>query len=172
MKASQFRKKLLSIQGNMMNFALTLTANHEDAQDLTQETSLRVLDKSEKFVDNRNFKGWVLTVMRNIFINNYHKVVRAQTIVDQNVDLYNLDVLNDSSFESPDGSFQMQEITKAIDALNDELKIPFSMYVSGYQYNEIATIIGVPLGTIKSRIYFARQELKERLKDFSDQKNS
>ncbi|MDR0348206.1 MAG: RNA polymerase sigma factor [Tannerella sp.] len=166
MNASQFQKKLLSLQENMMNFALTLTTNRDDAQDLLQETSLKVLDNRDKYADNRNFKGWVLTVMRNIFINNYHKVVRIQTIVDQNADLYNLDVLNDSGFDTPDESCQIQEISQAIDSLNEELKIPFSMYVCGYQYNEIAERLDVPLGTIKSRIFFARQELKKQLKDF------
>lgn len=167
MKASQFQKKLLSMQENMMNFALTLTTNRDDAQDLLQETSLKVLGNREKYVDNRNFKGWVLTVMRNIFINNYHKVVRTQMIVDQNADLYNLDVFNDSGLDTPDGSYQIQEITQAINSLNEELKVPFSMYVSGYQYNEIAEALHMPLGTIKSRIYFARQELKKQLKDFT-----
>ena len=83
MNALQFQKKLLSMQENMMNFALMLTANRDDAQDLMQDTTLKVLDNQEKFVDNINFKGWVLTVMRNIFINNYHKIVRTQTVVDQ-----------------------------------------------------------------------------------------
>ena len=101
MNALQFQKKLLSMQENMMNFALMLTANRDDAQDLMQDTTLKVLDNQEKFVDNINFKGWVLTVMRNIFINNYHKIVRTQTVVDQGVDLYNLDVVNDSGFDSP-----------------------------------------------------------------------
>lgn len=93
------------MQENMMNFALMLTANRDDAQDLMQDTTLKVLDNQEKFVDNINFKGWVLTVMRNIFINNYHKIVRTQTVVDQGVDLYNLDVVNDSGFDSPDGAY-------------------------------------------------------------------
>ena len=166
MNALQFRKKLLSMQENMMNFALMLTANRDDAQDLLQDTTLKVLDNQEKFVDNINFKGWVLTVMRNIFINNYHKIVRTQTGVDQGVDLYNLDVVNESGFDSPDGAYQIKEITKAINSLNDELKIPFSMFLSGYKYNEIAEKLGVPLGTVKSRIFFARQELQKILKDF------
>ena len=131
MNTLQFQKKLMSIQENMMNFALMLTANRDDAEDLMQDTTLKVLDNQEKFVDNVNFKGWVLTVMRNIFINNYHKVVRTQTLVDQGVDLYNLEVVNESGFDSPDGSFQIQEITKVIESLNDDLKIPFSMYISG-----------------------------------------
>ena len=167
MNTSQFQKKLLGMQENMMNFALMLTANREDAQDLLQETSLKVVDNREKYVDNRNFKGWVLTVMRNIFINNYHRVLRTQTVVEQDVDLYNLHVTNDSSFDTPDGTCQLQEITGAIDALNEELKAPFSMYVSGYRYHEIAEALHIPLGTVKSRIFFARQELKTKLKDFN-----
>ena len=167
MNTSQFQKKLLGMQENMMNFALMLTANREDAQDLLQETSLKVLDNREKYVDNRNFKGWVLTVMRKIFINNYHRVLRTQTVVEQDVDLYNLHVTNDSSFDTPDGTCQLQEITGAIDALNEELKAPFSMYVSGYRYHEIAEALHIPLGTVKSRIFFARQELKTKLRDFN-----
>lgn len=150
----------------MMNFALTLTADKNDAQDLMQDTTLKVLDNQEKFVDNVNFKGWVLTIMRNIFINNYHKIVRTQTVVDQDIDLYNLDIMNDSGFDNPDGAYQIQEITSAIESLNEELKVPFSMFVSGYKYNEIAEALDVPLGTVKSRIFFARQELKKKLKDF------
>ena len=166
MNALQFQKKLLSLQENMMNFALTLTADKNDAQDLMQDTTLKVLDNQEKFVDNVNFKGWVLTIMRNIFINNYHKIVRTQTVVDQDIDLYNLDIMNDSGFDNPDGAYQIQEITAAIESLNEELKVPFSMFVSGYKYNEIAEALNVPLGTVKSRIFFARQELKKKLKDF------
>lgn len=166
MNALQFQKKLLSLQENMMNFALTLTADKNDAQDLMQDTTLKVLDNQEKFVDNVNFKGWVLTIMRNIFINNYHKIVRTQTVVDQDIDLYSLDIMNDSGFDNPDGAYQIQEITSAIESLNEELKVPFSMFVSGYKYNEIAEALDVPLGTVKSRIFFARQELKKKLKDF------
>ena len=168
MNGIQFQQKLLSLQENMMNFALMLTANRDDAQDLLQDTTLKVLDNQDKFVDNVNFKGWVLTVMRNIFINNYHKIVRVQTVVDSSADLYNLDVVNDSGFDSPDKAYQIKEITKAINGLNDDLKVPFSMFLSGYKYNAIAEKLNVPLGTVKSRIFFARQELQKRLKDFQN----
>lgn len=166
MNGLQFQQKLLGLQENMMNFALMLTANRDDAQDLLQDTTLKVLNNQEKFVDNVNFKGWVLTVMRNIFINNYHKVVRIQTVVDSSVDLYNLDIVNESGFDSPEKACNIQEITKAINSLNDDLKRPFSMFLSGYKYNEIADKLDLPLGTVKSRIFFARQELQNILKDF------
>lgn len=166
MNGIQFQQKLLGLQENMMNFALMLTANREDAEDLLQDTTLKVLNNQEKFTDNVNFKGWVLTVMRNLFINNYHKVVRVQTFIDSTADLYNLDIINESGFDSPEKSYQIQEITKAINELNDDFKIPFSMFLSGYKYHEIAEKLDLPLGTVKSRIFFARHELQKSLKDF------
>jgi len=166
MNTLQFQKDLLSLQENMLNFAMSLTANPDDAQDLLQDTTLKVLDNQDKYVDNVNFKGWVLTVMRNIFINNYHRVVRTQTVVDQNADLYNLDIVNESGFDSPDGIYQLSEINQAIERLDDDLRIAFSLYLSGYKYHEIAEQLALPLGTVKSRIYFARKELQDRLKAY------
>ncbi|MDH6358132.1 RNA polymerase sigma factor [Parabacteroides sp. PF5-9] len=166
MNTLQFQKKLVGMQENLFNFALMLTANRDDAHDLLQDTTLKVLDSQEKFVDNVNFKGWVMTVMRNIFINNYHKVVRAQTVIDQGADVYNLDVMNDSGLDTPEGSHALSEISLAIENLNNELRIPFSLFVSGYKYHEIAEKMDLPIGTIKSRIFFARQELQKTLKDY------
>jgi RNA polymerase sigma-70 factor (ECF subfamily) len=157
------------MQENMMNFALTLTANRDEAKDLLQETSFKVLYNREKFVDNRNFKGWVLTVMRNTFINEYHRLSRTQAIIDSSIDLYNLDVINDSDFDSPESAFQLQEITNAIYNLDRHLREPFVMYVRGYPYSEIADALHLPLGTVKSRIFFARKILKKQLKDFYDE---
>lgn len=161
-----FQSQLLGLQENMMNFAMQLTANKEDAQDLLQDTTLKVLDNQEKFIDNTNFKGWVLTVMRNIFINNYHRVVRVQTIVDKDADLYNVDTMNHSGMESPEGSYDLKEINKAIQTLSREMRTPFAMYVSGYKYNEIAEKLNIPIGTVKSRIFAARQGLQDTLRDF------
>ena len=166
MNRIQFQQRLLGLQDHMMNFAIKRTANRDDALDLLQDTTLKVLDNQEKFVDNVNFTGWVMTVMRNLFINNYHKIVREQTVVDQNTDLYNLNITNDSISGSPDKVYQIQEITKAVAELNDEVKIPFSLFLNGYKYHEIAEQLNLPLGTVKSRIFFARKELQQKLKDY------
>jgi len=165
MDTLQFEKKILGIQSNMFNFAMMLTANRDDAYDLLQDTTLKALDNQDKYVDNTNFKGWILTIMRNIFINNYRKIVRSQTVIDQTEDLYHLNLPQDSGFDSPDGSMTIKEINYAIDNLNNDLKIPFSMFLAGYKYNEIADKLELPLGTVKSRIFFARQDLQKKLKD-------
>ncbi|MDH6358534.1 RNA polymerase sigma factor [Parabacteroides sp. PF5-9] len=166
MNTLQFQKTLLGMQDNLMNFALMLTANKDDAADLLQDTTLKVLDNQEKYVDNVNFKGWVMTVMRNIFINNYHKIVRTQSVIDQGADIYNLEVMSESGYDSPDGSYQLQEINKAVERLSDDLRVPFALFVSGYRYHEIADKLNLPLGTVKSRIFFARQDLQKSLKAF------
>jgi RNA polymerase sigma-70 factor (ECF subfamily) len=129
---------------------------------------LKALDNRDKYVDNINFKGWILTIMRNIFINNYRKIIRSQTIIDQSEDLYHLNLSQDSGFDSPDGTMTIKEINHAINNLNNELKTPFSMFLAGYKYNEIAERLELPLGTVKSRIFFARQELQRRLKDMKN----
>ena len=161
-----FEEKLLTLQGNMLNFAYMLTSNRDDAYDLLQDTTLKVLDNEEKYVENTNFKGWVFTIMRNIFINNYRKVAREATMVDQTEDLYHLNLSQDSGLETPEGGIAVDEITRAINSFSDEYRIPFSMHVSGYKYSEIAEKMDLPLGTVKSRIFFARQRLQDILKDY------
>lgn len=166
MNSLKFQDRLLGLQDNLLNFAYMLTANREEAKDLLQDTTLKALDNEDKYIDNVNFKGWVFTIMRNIFINNYRRVVRNQTIIDQTEDLYHLNLPQDSGFASPEGSFTVKEITTAINSFSEEYRIPFSMHVAGDKYHEIAEKMDLPLGTVKSRIFFARQRLQEMLKDY------
>ncbi|WP_289300124.1 RNA polymerase sigma factor [Duncaniella freteri] len=166
MANKEFESKLMSLQGNLLNFAYMLTSDRDNAYDLLQDTTLKALDNESKYVDNTNFKGWVFTIMRNIFINNYRRSVRSQTVVDQTEDLYHLNLSQDSGLESPEGSYGAGEITAAIDSFPEEYRVPFSMHVAGYKYNEIAEKMNLPLGTVKSRIFFARQRLQKMLKDY------
>lgn len=166
MSSKKFQSKLMSLQNNLLNFAYILTSNRDDAYDLLQDTTLKALDNEDKYVDNVNFKGWVFTIMRNIFINNYRKIVRASTIIDQTEDLYHLNLPQDSGFETPEGAYAAREINEAISSFPDEYRVPFSMHIAGYKYNEIAEEMGLPLGTVKSRIFFARKRLQVILKDY------
>ena len=104
--------------------------------------------------------------MRNIFINNYRKSVRTATVVDTTDNLYHLNISQNSGLDAPEGSYTVNEIQEAIDALADDLRIPISMHVSGYKYQEIADEMHLPLGTVKSRIHAARQILQARFADY------
>ncbi|MDR1632308.1 MAG: RNA polymerase sigma factor [Dysgonamonadaceae bacterium] len=163
MTSIQFQRKILSLQDNMFHFALALTANRDDAKDLLQETTLRALNNKDKFVNNTNFKAWVLTIMRNIFINDYRKMVCNQTVIDKTENLYHLNLPQDSGFETPESSLGIQDITKAINTLNKGMKDPFSMLIAGYKYDEIAEELDLPLGTVKNRIFLARKTLQKIL---------
>ena len=164
--AETFKQRILGLQGNLLSFAYQLTTDKEEARDLLQDTTLKALDNEGKYVDNVNFKGWIFTIMRNIFINNYRQTVRKSTVIDQTEDLYHLNISQDSGLSTPEGSYAVKEISAALDSFSGDYRIPFNMYVAGYKYNEIAEKMNLPLGTIKSRIFFARKRLREQLKDF------
>ena len=166
MRTADFTQNLLGMQTELHRFALKLTADQEEADDLLQETSLKALDNEDKYTPDTNFKGWMYTIMRNIFINNYRKMVRDQTFVDQTENLYHLNLPQDSGFESTEGNYDLIEIRKIVNTLPKEYRIPFSMYVSGFKYREIAERLGLPIGTVKSRIFFTRQRLQKDLRDF------
>ena len=167
MKSSvDFKRDLVSVQDELFRFAFKLTANREEANDLLQETSLKALDNEDKYAPDTNFKGWMYTIMRNIFINNYRKVVREQTYVDQTDNLYHLSLPQDSGFESTEGAYDLKEMRRVVNALPSDYRVPFSMHVAGFKYREIAEKLDLPLGTVKSRIFFTRQRLQDELKDF------
>ncbi|KAA6324173.1 ECF RNA polymerase sigma factor EcfG [termite gut metagenome] len=161
-----FRKELESIQAELLRFAYKLTANKEEANDLLQETSLKALDNADKFIPDTNFKAWMYTIMRNIFINNYRKNLRDQTYVDRTDNLFLLNSPQDADFGNVESNYDLKEMHRVVNALPKEYKVPFSMYVSGFKYREIAEKLKLPLGTIKSRIFFTRRKLQIELRDF------
>lgn len=166
MRSSIFTKELIEVQDELLRFAYKLTADREEANDLLQETSLKALDNEDKYTPETNFKGWIYTIMRNIFINNYRKVVRDQTFIDTTENLYHLNQPRDLAYESTERAYDLKEMHRVVNSLPREYRIPFSMHVSGFKYREIADKLGLPLGTVKSRIFFTRQKLQKELKDF------
>lgn len=166
MNSISFKKDLLRVQEDLLRFAYKLTANTEEAFDLRQETSLKALDNEDKYMPDTNFKGWVYTIMRNIFINNYRKITRDQTFVDQTDNLYHLKGNPEWAIVSTENNYDLKEMHRIVNSLPRDYKIPFSMHVSGFKYREIADKLNLPLGTVKSRIYFTRQRLQQELKDF------
>lgn len=165
---SSFKNSVLGIQANLMSFALKLTLNQDEANDLVQDTTLKALNNEQKFVDNTNFKGWMLTIMRNIFINNYRKSTRENTVVDSSEDLYHINLSQTSGIGSPEGAYTVAEITRILGTFPDECRQPFSMHIAGYKYEEIAEQLSMPLGTVKSKIFLTRKRLREILHDYRD----
>ena len=167
MTTSTFQQQLMGLQSNLLNFALTLTNNRDDAYDLLQDTTVKALTNADKYAENTNFKGWVFTIMRNIFINNYRRASRSQAVVDTTEDYYHLNLCQESGLETPEGSFSVSEITLAINSFDEKYREPFKLHVAGYKYNEIAEKMNLPVGTVKSRIFFARQRLQEQFADYA-----
>ena len=161
-----FQDRLVGLQSNLLNFAYQLTTNRQQAEDLLQDTTLKALDNQDKYVDNVNFKGWVFTIMRNLFINNYRHAVRSNTVLDRTDDLIHLNLPQDSGYETPDGAISVADINAAIASFDDGYRVPFSLHLAGYRYAEIAERVNLPLGTVKSRIFYARRRLQAMLADY------
>ncbi|MCW5919861.1 MAG: RNA polymerase sigma factor [Bacteroidia bacterium] len=148
---------------SLRGFALKLTQNSEDANDLIQETMLKALNNEDKFEKGTNLSGWLYTIMRNIFINNYRRMVKSQTFLDSTENQFFLNNINNATRNRGEANLVMKEINNAINDLSDNLKVPFMMSFRGYKYEEIASQLSIPLGTVKIRIHTARQKLKEKL---------
>lgn len=166
MTALEFNHQLLSLETKLGYFAQSLTMDSESAKDLLQETMLKALSNQDKFQGDKNLKAWVFTIMKNTFINNYRRAIRSNTIIDTTDNLYYLNLSNESGFSSPESRQSEQEIQKAINELPDDYRIPFVMHTTGYKYKEIAEYLDQPLGSVKSKIFFARRKLMTKLQDY------
>ena len=166
MNAPDFQKALISHEKSLLGFAYRFTSNHEDAKDLLQETFLKALKYKDKFAESTNLKAWLYTIMKNTFINNYRKASRANTIVDETEENYFINQTNAVKVERPDQSVGFKEISQMINALDDDYRVPFQMHYNGFKYKEIAEQLELPIGTIKSRIFLARQKLSTKLKGY------
>ena len=166
MIAVNFTNNLMSIQSELFNFAYKLTSDREDANDLLQDTSLKALMFKEKFLDETNFRSWIYTIMRNIFINNYKKGARNKTYIDQTDNSFYLNSGINIESDSTESAYDAKEIHRIVNALPDDARSIFIMHVSGFKYREIARKKNLPIGTVKSRLFFIRQQLQEELKDF------
>ena len=166
MASAKFQSNLMSLQANMLNFAYMLTSNRDDAYDLLQDTTLKALDNEDKYAEGTNLKGWVFTIMRNIFINNYRRTSRSATVVDTTDNQYLINLPAEAAHETPEGTLTANEITAAINEFSEDLRVPFSMHVAGYKYEEIAEEMNLPLGTVKSRIFAARKRLQVRFAEY------
>lgn len=166
MSEKSFNNQLIDLSTSLEYFALSLTRNSDDAKDLLQETMVKAITYKDKFQEKTNLKAWCYTIMKNTFINNYRRAMKANTIIDNTEDLYFLNLGKTSETAKPDSTLAHKEIKKKVEKLEDEYRIPFEMHNKGYKYKEIAEYLDLPIGTVKSRIFLARKKLMEQLQDY------
>jgi RNA polymerase sigma-70 factor (ECF subfamily) len=159
----EFNNKLNGLTSVLHSFAYNLTKNSEDAKDLYQETAYRALSNRDKFQPDTNFKAWMFTIMKNIFINNYRKKIKANTVLDTTDNQFYLNAGSHAIPNGAEGGIMLKELNGMVEILDESIKVPFLMHFEGFKYQEIADHLELPLGTVKSRIFFARKELKERI---------
>ncbi len=165
MSTIEFNEALVGLENHLQTFAMSFTRNRDDARDLTQETILKAITYRKHYAPQTNFKAWVFTIMRNIFINQYRRKVKSRTIFDTSAD--NFLAYNSKSLEnSAISQICQQEIRKEISNLDKEFKDSFELHCRGFKYKEIAEELGVPIGTVKSRIFMARKKLMDALPEY------
>lgn len=159
MTTIEFTQQFENLRHPLLTFALRLTRNQEDAFDLLQETMGKAFKHLGSFQVGTNFRAWVVTIMRNLFINQYRrKKVRNMQIEPIDNHLYSLERAGVSN--TGESQMTINEINAVIDRLDINYSKPFRLYYQGYRYDEIADQMEIPIGTVKSRIFVARRKLR------------
>ncbi|MFN3784824.1 MAG: RNA polymerase sigma factor [Spirosomataceae bacterium] len=163
MTAIEFNYAIYSTSKALKPFALRLTKDSEDANDLLQDTLVKAFLNRDKYADGTNLKAWLYTIMKNTFITNYQRMIRKNTFIDTTDNLHYINSSDSLVENDAYSSFALDDINRAIDGLEDTYKVPFMMHFKGFKYHEIAQKLNIPIGTVKNRIHIARKELKDLL---------
>jgi len=166
MTAIDFSHQIAGMRSALQGFTRKFTLDRDESRDLVQETILRALIYKDKFRENTNLKGWLFTIMRNTFINNYRKNSRVRKMTDQAKEFVFQSVEDEHTFNKPHENLEFNEIWRNVNNLSEELLTPFKMHSTGYKYHEIAEHLGIPLGTVKNRIFHARKEIQKNLQGY------
>ncbi|WP_342330473.1 sigma-70 family RNA polymerase sigma factor [Pedobacter sp. FW305-3-2-15-E-R2A2] len=167
MTKNEFNLQLNDHSVSLQSFALNFTKDIEDANDLVQDTMLKAVTYYSKFKEGTNLKGWLFTIMKNTFINNYRRLVKTNALITKSDDISSANLHYSAAKNTSDSKFIIGDINKALATLQPEYYIPFIKYFEGYKYHEIAEMLEIPIGTVKTRIHVARQILKKYLKTYS-----
>jgi RNA polymerase sigma factor (sigma-70 family) len=168
MTGSEFGYNVDQLSIALKPFAMKLTKNHDEADDLLQDTLMKAYRNMDKFADGTNLKAWMYTIMKNTFITNYQRMVRRNTFIDTTENLHFINSTGSTIQNNAYENFAMKDINEAVETLSDTYKIPFMMHFRGFKYHEIAEKLNIPIGTVKNRIHIARKDLKNLLQVYSN----
>ncbi len=163
MTALEFNYSLNQASKSLKPFAIRLTKDGDDANDLIQDTLMKAFLNRDKFSEGTNLKAWLYTIMKNTFITNYQRMIRKNTFIDTTDNLFHINSSDSLTENQAISEFAQKDIQDAIFKLEDVYKIPFVMHFRGFKYEEIAAKLKIPIGTVKNRIHLARKELKDML---------
>mgnify|MGYP002346971959 CR=1 FL=1 len=166
MTQPEFNNLVLRQSGSLRTYALHFTHDSEDADDLVQDTLLKAITYYNKFAEGTNLKGWLYTIMKNTFINNYRRITKINTLVTKSDEISSANLFFSSTVNLGEGKFILNDIQNALGSLTDDYRVPFMMYFEGHKYHEIADYLKIPIGTVKTRIHVARKLLKAQLKSY------
>lgn len=148
----------------LTNYARKLTRNKADAEDLIQETAIKAFRSLHTFKTGTSFKSWAFTILKNTYFTNYSRK-KKRGVVNAPIEDFTFALHSKyTTSNNAESKLRIQEIKKAIESLSRKSKIPFLMFVEGYRYHEIADKLSIPIGTVKSRINYARTKLKKILR--------
>lgn len=176
-RSADFEELVLQHLDMLYAVALRLTRNPTDAQDLTQNTVVKALRFHDKFQEGTYIKAWLLTILRNTFINEYRRKVRRPTFVE----LSGAEPAEETAPDPEVGGFEPaqpnsqdlmelldDEVKQAIESLPDDFRNAVVMAdLEDMSYKEIAEAMNCPLGTVMSRLYRGRKLLRERLYEYA-----
>lgn len=162
MTTLEFQKLYEGVYQSLFGFAMSLTRNKEEAKDLIQETVCKAISNLHRFKSGTNFKAWISTILHNQFINEYRKK-RTRKKVEAPVDDFLYAAESKGSGDQVYSQIMMNELNQILDSLEDGYRIPFLMFYKGWHYDEISDRMHLPIGTVKSRIHYARRQLREKI---------
>lgn len=165
---SEFANLVAKERKSLRNFAMQLTRNPDDCDDLVQETMLKAIRYRTNFQEGTNLKGWLYTILKNSFINNYRRMSKRNTFIDTTDNAFFLDSGHNKVENRADLRFIREDLNKAIETLPEEIKKTFTQNMVGYKYHEIAEELGIPIGTVKTRIFVAKRLLRKQLSAYGD----
>jgi RNA polymerase sigma-70 factor, ECF subfamily len=157
-------REITEHSGKLRYYAFNLTKNDEEANDLMQETMFKALKNKDKYVHKKNLQSWLFTIMKNTFINQYRRKKYRQKLVEDAKNLSKPGLLQIDNRINLDMYMIRSDVRKAIMKLDGKYRVPFILFYKAYKYTEIAERLDLPIGTVKSRIYFARKILMKELK--------
>ena len=163
MTALEFSYQVGNFSKFLRPFALRLTRDSDDANDLVQDTLVKAYTNREKYADGTNLKAWLFTIMKNTFITQYQRMVRRNTFIDTTDNLHFINSNESLQDNRAIASFMREDIEKALELTEEMYRLPFLMYFQGFKYHEIAEELNLPIGTVKNRIHIARKDLKQML---------